>query len=132
MNRLYDHARHDIGRGLIDLGAVTVGIALAPTTYVPNFATDQFLAIIGSPVAGGIGSDLASVVFSSGGNFTSANFDFGVVSGSFGAVILFVDTGSSATAKLVAYIDTGTNVPGSGGGSDVTFAPDPVNGIFTL
>ncbi len=132
MNRLFDHARHDIGVGTIDLATAVVGVALAPLSYVPNFSTDQFLAIAGGVVGGGIGSDLASVVYSAAGNFTSAPFDFGVVGGAYNAVLLFVDTGSSATSKLIAYIDTGTNIPGTPAGSDVVFAPDPVLGIFTL
>src|SRR5438552_3438433 len=38
--------------------------------------------------------------------------------------ILYKDTGNDATSPLIAYYDTGTNIPVRPNGGDITFTPD--------
>jgi hypothetical protein len=48
------------------------------------------------------------------------------------AVILYVDTGTTTTSRLIAYLDTMTNLPVATNGGDISFAWDSTNGIFTI
>lgn len=49
------------------------------------------------------------------------------------AMIVYKHTGSDATARLIAYIDTATNLPVTPNGGDITFTPDAgANKLFVL
>jgi hypothetical protein len=47
------------------------------------------------------------------------------------ALVIYKDTGSSATSPLIAYIDTGTNLPASPNGGDITIQYN-ASGILPL
>lgn len=47
-------------------------------------------------------------------------------------MVLFKDTGTESTSPLIAWYDTGSNVPATPNGGDITVSPDGTNGWFTI
>ena len=67
------------------------------------------------------------------GVFDAANFSFTAVTGDVcEALIIYIDTGSSATSRLVAYYDTGvTGLPVTPNGGDINVTVN-ASGFFAL
>lgn len=108
----------------------TVKAALIDTgTYTYNAAHD-FLNDISGIIAAGV--TLTSKTFTDG-YFDAADTTWPSVSGATcEAIILYIDTGSSATSRLVAYIDTGvTGLPVTPNGGNIT-AQWNASGIFRI
>lgn len=132
-NALYDLGREGFLAGDIDWDADTIKAVLVDTgTYTVNLATHQFH------------SDLSGIVATLGSGFTSktvaagvadaANITFSSVSGSsVEAVVIYQDTGTSSTSRLIAYIDTATGLPVTPNGGDINVNwDDGANKIFKL
>ena len=68
-----------------------------------------------------------------GGLFDGDDVTYPAVSGnSVEAIIIYIDTGNTATSRLVAYIDTGvTGLPVTPNGGDISISWNP-SGIFQL
>jgi hypothetical protein len=114
-----------------NLSAGTVKVALVDTgTYTYN-AADQFYSAVSS-AAVGTPQTIGSKTFTNG-VFDGADVTFTAVTGSsVEALVLYVDTGNTATSPLVAYIDTGvTGLPISPNGGDISITW-AVSGIFAL
>jgi hypothetical protein len=114
-----------------NLSAGTVKVALIDTgTYTYNSA-DQFWSSASSASVG-TPQTIGSKTFTNG-TFDGADVTFTAVTGnSVEALILFIDTGSSATSPLVAYIDTSvTGLPVTPNGGDITITWN-ASGIFAL
>lgn len=88
-------------------------------------------------------NDLSGIVATSGnlasktsalGVFDAADVTFSSVSGAtVEAIVIYRDSGSSASSELIAYIDTGTGLPVTPNGGDITVAWDNgANKIFKL
>ena len=118
------------GSSNISLSGGTVKVALIDTgTYTYNAAHD-FL----NDISGVVGTaQTIGTVTTTGGLFDGDNVTFTAVSGSsVEALIIYIDTGSSATSRLVAYIDTGvTGLPVTPNGGDVGITWN-ASGIFQL
>ena len=118
------------GSSNISLSGGTVKVALIDTgTYTYNAAHD-FL----NDISGVVGTaQTIGTVTTTGGLFDGDNVTFTAVSGnSVEALIIYIDTGSSATSRLVAYIDTGvTGLPVTPNGGDITITWN-ASGIFQL
>lgn len=104
---------------LIDVGTVAYSAA-------HDFFDDVSAAVIGTP------QTLGSKTYVNG-TLDAADVTFSAVTGaSVEALILYLDTGTPATSRLVAYIDTGvTGLPVTPNGGDITVTWDAA-GIFTL
>lgn len=135
-NGLYGLGRQAFLEGTIpiltdNIKAVLVNIQA--THYVVNLATDQFLSaiLVGDRVA--TSGNLASKT-STLGVFDAADVTFAAVTGAqCGALVLYDDSGSAATSKLIAYIDTATGLPVTPNGGDITVVFDnTANKIFKL
>ncbi|MGL4309816.1 MAG: hypothetical protein ACRCSU_04960 [Paracoccaceae bacterium] len=104
-------------------------VDLADYTYS---AAHEFLSDV--PVAARVATsaNLASKTFA-GGTFDAADAVFTAASGDLSeALVVYVDTGSAATSRLVAFFDTGvTNLPvtPNGGNINITFN---ASGILSL
>lgn len=111
--------------GTYDLASATVKLALVRTGaghYVPNFTTDQFLNVIAGGDLIATSAALSSKTLTDG-VFNAANTLFTAVSGAqAGALVLYIDTGSSATSPLIAYLDTYSGLPYTPTGADVNVA----------
>lgn len=114
-----------------NLSAGTVKVALIDTGTYTYSAAHQFYSSA-SAAAVGTPQTIGSKTFTNG-VFDGADVTFTAVTGnSVEALIIYIDTGSSATSPLVAYIDTsvtGLPVTPNGGNISITWN---ASGIFAL
>lgn len=133
-NALYDKGREGFLAGDIDWDANIVKVALIDAAdYVVNTATHQFMSSV--PVAARVAiSPALTAKTVTDGVADAADVTFPTVTGDPSeALIIFVDTGSDATARLIAYIDTATGLPVTPNGGDIIVAWDNgANKIFKL
>jgi hypothetical protein len=114
----------------IDVNDGTVKVALIDTgTYTYSSAHDFYddvSGVVGTP------QTIATTTVTNG-LFDGDDVTFTAVSGaSVEALIIYIDTGSSATSRLVAYIDTGvTGLPVTPNGGDISITWN-ASGIFQL
>lgn len=114
----------------IDVNDGTVKVALIDTgAYTYNSAHDFYddvSGVVGTP------QTIANTTVTNG-LFDGDNVTFTAVSGnSVEALIIYIDTGSAATSRLVAYIDTGvTGLPVTPNGGDISITWNG-SGIFQL
>lgn len=134
-NALYDKGREGFLDGSIDWDTDSIKAMLVnTTTYTVNLATHQFVSDVSGIVArsGALTGKTATA-----GVANAANVTFTAVTGAtVGAVILYKDTGTDATSRLIGYLDT---VQGGGAlsvtpnGGDITVAWDTgPNKVFKL
>lgn len=118
------------GSSNIDMDGGTVKVALIDTgTYTYSTAHDFYndlSGVVGTPQA------IANTTVT-GGLFDGDNVTFTAVSGaSVEALVIYIDTGNTATSRLVAYIDTGvTGLPVTPNGGDISITWN-ASGIFQL
>lgn len=111
-NALYDKGRQAFLEGGIAWLTDNIKAVLVDTgAYTPDIANHQFLADIA-----------AGARISTSGNFTTKTSATGVADAddaafssvpntSIEALVIYQDTGSAATSKLIAYIDVATGLP---------------------
>lgn len=108
----------------------TVRVALVDTGTYTYSSAHEFL----SSLTGRVGTDqtLGSKTFVNG-TFDAANSTWTAVSGAtVEALVIYIDTGTAGTSRLVAFLDTGyTGLPVTPNGSDITVTWDAA-GIFTI
>lgn len=132
-NALYGKGREGFLDGSIDWDTDTIKVALIDTgAYtvsidVHDFWDDAVAGVIGTP------QTLASKTVTLG-VADAADVTFTAVSGAtVEALIIYKDTGSNATSRLIAYIDTGTGLPVTPNGGDIIVVWDSgANKIFKL
>lgn len=79
--------------------------------YTPNFATDQFLSSVPAGARVGTPTALANTTVTDG-VFDADNTTIPAVTGDqFEHILIFLHTGSDATARLVALIDVAATTP---------------------
>jgi hypothetical protein len=107
-----------------------VKAALVSSSYTYNSAHDFYddvsATVLGTP------QTLASKTYVNG-TFDAADITFSAVTGgsTAKAVILYIDTGVAGTSRLIAYLDTLTNLPIATNGGDLIITWD-ATGIFTI
>lgn len=113
-----------------DLDGQTVKVALVTAGYTYS-STDQYYSSVSASVVG-TPQTLGSKTFTDG-VFDAADVTFTSVSGAqVVALVIYIDTGNSATSPLVAFIDTGvTNLPVTPNGGDIAITWN-ASGIFSL
>lgn len=118
------------GSANTNMSSGTVKIALVDTGTYTYSAAHEFQTSLTGTV--GTAPTLGTKTFTNGA-FDFADPTWSAVSGSSAeALVVYIDTGSSATSRLVAYIDTGvTGLPVTPSGSDITLAVN-ASGLFTL
>lgn len=108
----------------------TVKVALVDTGTYTYSAAHEFY----SSVTGVVGTPqtIGTKTFTNG-VFDGADVTFTAVTGStVEALVLFIDTGTAGTSRLVAFIDTGvTNLPVTPNGGDISISWN-ASGIFAL
>lgn len=92
-----------------------------------DFYDDLSSGVVGTP-------QTLTTKTSTNGKLTSDPVTFTAVSSSGNtlAAILYKDTGTPSTSPLFCWYDTGTNVPATPNGSDITVTPDGTNGWLSL
>jgi hypothetical protein len=118
----------------VDLDANTINVALIDHGVdTPNVTTDDFYDDINAGLIDTV-ETLASKTIGTvaAGVFDAANVTFTAVTGaSVESVNIFKDTGTPATSNLIAYFDTGTGLPVTPNGGDITVTWN-ASGIFTF
>lgn len=128
-NALYPIGKKAILDADIDLLADTIKVAAVSSSYTYNSAHDFYndlTGVIGTPAT------LASKTTTSGtfdaGDLAPA---FTSVSTNINALVIYKDTGNTATSALIAYIDTGTGFPLTQDGGNVNITWNG-SGIFSI
>lgn len=133
-NALYDAGREGILDRTVDMTAATVKVALVKGytfSAAHKFLSDLTGAggtVVGTAVA------LASKTYAAG-VLDAADVVFSAVptDSSTAALVIYNDTGTSTTSRLVAFVDTATGLPVTPNGGDIDVAWDNgANKIFKL
>lgn len=135
-NGLYAKGREGILDRSIDMTAATIKVLLVDTaSYSVNLATHQFLNSIPLGMRIGTAQVLASKTYTDG-VFDAADVTFSglVTPPTLEGIVIFNDTGTDTTSRLVAWFDTATGLPTSGTSvTSVTITWDAgANRIFAL
>lgn len=133
-NALYDLGREAFLDGDISWGSDTIKVILVDTgTYTVDLAAHDHLDDIPAGARVATSDALASKTVASG-VADAADITLSTVSGNtVEAVVIYQDTGTESTSKLIAYIDTATNLPVTPNGGDITIQWDNgANKIFKL
>lgn len=133
-NALYDLGREKFLNGQIDWTNDDIKLVIVDTAdYTVNLATDEFHSDIPGAAIVGTSGNFAGKTTTAGvadANDVVAPTVSGDVSE---ALVIYKDTGVSATSPLIAYIDTATGLPVTPNGADVTIQwDDGANKIFKL
>ena len=133
-NALYDLGRESFLKGEISWNTNNIKAVLGDTgLYTPNLVTDQFLSSIAAGARVATSANLTGKT-TAAGVADADDVTFTAVTGaSIEAVVLYQDTGSPATSRLIGYIDTATGLPVTPSGGDITVVWDSgANRIFKL
>ena len=132
-NALYDGGREGILDGTISMPSGTVKALLATAGYTPNTATHRNVSDVGSGNIVARSSAFTSKT-ETAGVFDAADITFPAVTGSVSPyIVLYVDTGTDSTSRLMGIIDTATGLPVTPNGGDISVTWDNgVNKIFKL
>jgi tetrahydromethanopterin S-methyltransferase subunit H len=131
---VYDKARESFLKGEIVMQTDNIKAVLVDAgAYTVDLAAHQFLSDIaaGARIAtsGNLGTKTTTT-----GIFDAADVTFTAVTGaSVEAIVLYQDTGSAATSRLICYIDAATGLPVTPNGGNINVAWDNgTNKIFKL
>ena len=132
-NALYPKFKELLLGGDIDLATDTIKAVLVDTATYTYSAAHDFLDDIPSGERVATSGALASKTITNG-VFDAADVTFTSVTGDQAeAIVLYKDTGAEGTSPLICYIDTGTNLPVTPNGGDITVSWDNgANKIFAL
>lgn len=110
-NALYDKGKKGFLDGEFDLIDDNLKICLVKNTYSVNLVSHEFLSDINVSHIAGISNSLTNKSTDSGifdaGDITVENYG----TSGFDYLVLFKDTGTTSTSRLIAYIDTGEGLP---------------------
>ena len=131
-NALYGKFLEKVLSGSIDLTTQNIKLCLIDTgSYTVSINTHEFHSDLGGIIAtsGNFASKTVTL-----GVFDAADVTLTAVSGAQSeALVIFRDTGSSATSPLIAYIDTATGLPVTPNSGDITIVWDNgANKIFKV
>jgi len=131
-NALYPKAKESFLKGEISILSDTISITLIDTGQYTYSASHQFRSDV--PNAAVISTTNLSDKTAANGIFDAADATFNSVTGANAeALIIFQNTGSNSTSRLIAYIDSATGLPILPNGGDITVAfSSGSNRIFSL
>lgn len=114
-------------------GEATVKVGLIDTANTPYDANNTFLSDIDTSNGGIIASATITNTTITDGLFDGDDVTFSTVTGDqCEALLIWIDTGTENTSRLVAYLDTGiSGLPVAPNGSDIDIEWN-VSGIFQL
>lgn len=131
-NRLYDLGRESFLKGEISWSGDNIKACLVDSaSYTPDTAADQFLDDLSGVVA--TSGNLASKT-TTDGVADAADVTFSSVTGNQSEyIVVYQDTGTPSTSRLVALVDTATGLPVTPNGGDIVVQWDSAaNKIFKL
>lgn len=123
-NALYGKGKEKLLTAAINLSTDTIKAALLSSAYTPNLSTDEFYSTISANTLNTpftlTGKAITLGVFDAD-NVTYTAVTAGATAK---AVVIYKDTGVSATSPLLAYIDTITGFPLATNGGDIQIVWD--------
>lgn len=125
-NARYDKASQKLAEAELNWTSDTIKAILIDTaSYTVNLATHEFLSDIAGGAIVGSAVTLASKT-NTLGVLDAADISFTGLSAAptIEAIVIYKDTGSSATSPLLFYIDTATGLPTASGATQVDVAWD--------
>lgn len=131
-NRLYDLGRESFLKGEISWSGDNIKACLVDSaSYTPDTAADQFLTDLSGVVA--TSGNLASKT-TTDGVADAADVTFSSVTGNQSEyIVVYQDTGTPSTSRLIALVDTATGLPVTPNGGDIVVQWDSAaNKIFKL
>lgn len=132
-NAIYPKYKEAIlgGGANTDLLTGTVKVALVDTGVYTYNAADQFLTSLTGVV--GTAQTIGATKSVTNGLFDGGDVTYTSVTGnSVEALVIYIDTGTAGTSRLVAYIDTSvTGLPVTPNGGNITITWN-ASGIFQL
>ena len=131
-NELYGLGRESFLKGEISWSANNIKVALVDSAvYTPNLATDQYITDIASVVA--TSANLTSKT-TTAGVADAADITFSSVTGAISEfLVLYQDTDTPSTSRLIARIVEAEGLPVTPNGGDVAIMWDNgTNKIFKL
>ena len=131
-NRLYDLGRESFLKGEISWSGDNIKTCLVDSaSYTPDTAADQFLSDLSGVVA--TSGNLASKT-TTDGVADAADVTFSSVTGNQSEfIVVYQDTGTPSTSRLIALVDTATGLPVTPNGGDIVVQWDSAaNKIFKL
>ena len=131
-NRLYDLGRESFLKGEISWSGDNIKACLVDSaSYTPDTAADQFLDDLSGVVA--TSGNLASKT-TTDGVADAADVTFSSVTGNQSEyIVVYQDTGTPSTSRLIALVDTATGLPVTPNGGDIVVQWDSAaNKIFKL
>lgn len=121
-NSLYDKAKVEFLSEGIHMTTDTIAVYLVSGSYSDVVATDDYIDSVASADMVAKGS-LSNVAIGSVGDIDADDLTFSSVTGSQVVhIVLAMDTGTPATSPLIAVIDTGTGLPVTPNGGDITIS----------
>ena len=133
-NQLYGLGREAFLNGDLDWASNDIKVVLVDTNdYTVSINTHQFLSDVPSGARVATSANLSSKTATLG-VADAADVTFSAVTGDQSeALVIYQDSGSAATSRLIAYIDTATGLPVTPNGADITVTWDNgSNRIFAL
>lgn len=133
-NALYDKGRQGFLDGSIDWDTDDIRVILVDTTqYTIDLATHDNLDDITAGARVAVSSALTSKTVTDG-VADAGDVTFSAVTGAeCGLIVIYKHTGTESTSRLIAAIDTATNLPVTPNGGDITVQWDSgANKIFKL
>ena len=133
-NALYAKAKEALLEGLMDLTDDSIKVALVKSTYSVDLAVHEYYSDVESHTAAV--SEILSGRSTASGIFDAENItieDYGT--SGFDYLVIFKDTGNSATSRLIGYIDTAEGLPVSSSASALSITinwSNTVSKIFSL
>jgi len=122
-NKLYPKGREAFLAGDLDWDANNIKVVLVDTTYVYS-DSHQYLSSIDSGDRVATSGNLASKTVTDG-VADAADVTFSAVSGNqVTQFVIYQDSGSAATSRLIAHIDTASGLPLTPNGGDITITWD--------
>lgn len=131
-NAIYPLAKQSMLNAQLNFATDNLKVVLVDTALYTYSATDQFLSNIAVGARVATSGNLANKT-TTNGVFDADDITLSAVSGaSVEALVIYQDTGSAATSRLVAYFDTGvTGLPVTPSGGDIIIQWN-ASGIFAL
>ena len=130
-NAIYPLAKKQLLQAGLNLSSLNIKIALVDLDDYTYSASDEFFDDLAGVIAST--SNLSGKTFGDDGSFFSDDpTATGVTGDQLEAIVMYVDTGTPSTSRLIAYFDTGiSGMPLTPDGSDVKITVD-TDGWFIL
>lgn len=129
---LFDGGREGILDGSISVSSNTIKAMLVTSGYTVNLGTHRNVSDVGANIVARSTALLSKT--ETAGVFDAADITLPAVTGSAAAyIVVYADSGTDSTSRLIAYIDTATGLPVTPNGGDISITWDNgTNRIFRL